>query len=105
METTVYKQLPARFDMCGKFIGYPLQETEEKISAGLIQRIYNWAARTVKESGFDFILAWEVTVSTSDRSMYQVEWKNPAGGSICVVGILIGKGGWPVVDHGFEIHR
>jgi len=54
--TKVYKQLPARFDMCGKFLGYPLQVIEDqKIKPTMAKRIYEYAIKVAKESGFDVV--------------------------------------------------
>ena len=110
MHTEVYRKLPARFDMCGRFLGYPLQLTDETISEGLAKRLLNYAVGRIRERGFEAALAWDVTITTSDYGTepadryYSVAFRNAKGGQISVVGILTIKG-WPFVDHRFTIEE
>lgn len=106
--STVFHRQPARFNMAGQFLGYPLRETEEVISDGLKSRLAKYAQKRLEDLG---LLPQEVTlcdVSTddadqkpSDRS-YQVEFHTEKGGIIGVAGILT-KSGWPCLDHGMFI--
>lgn len=101
--TEVYKRLPATFDMCGKFLGYPLQIVAAEIKPGLVKRLVAHATRRMVEAGFP--VTENVVVSKVDEDDYAVEFVNAKGGKITVQGILIGRGGWPCVDHRFAIEE
>jgi hypothetical protein len=105
--TEVFERGPAHFNMCGQFLHYPLRELDETISAGLAQRLARYAAKRLDDSGF-VVNGWGVTVGTMDGDEppaergYYVDFANAKGGTISVVGILT-RGGWPCLDHGFDI--
>lgn len=109
IKTEVLKQMPARFDMCGRFMGYPLREKDESISQGLASRLMRYATTRAMNSGLmPLVESWPVLVSTiddggkkSDRC-YSVQWKNPQGLSISLNGIML-RNGWPFIDHRFSL--
>ena len=111
VKTEVWHRHPARHDMCGRFLGYPLSITDKVISAGLAKRLVQYGLRALDSDGFkDAVSGWEVTVGTNDADSppserwYWVSWTNPKGGSLVVEAILT-RGGWPHLDGGLKIHR
>lgn len=107
MKTEVYKTGPSRFDMCGQSLPPYLGLTEQKISAGLVDRLHKYALQQMNDSGFQTANT-EITVYTldgdegpSDRQ-YNVDFKNAKGGVITVCGIMT-KSGWPFLHFGFNI--
>jgi hypothetical protein len=111
VKTEVYKRLPARHDMCGQFLGYPLKLQGEQISQGMAQRLVRYALATLDDAGFKQAVAgWECVVGTCDgedrpsERVYYVTWTNAKGGELSVVGIMT-RNGWPSLDHGLEIAR
>lgn len=110
INTEVSKRGPAHFDMCGKFLHYPLVECEGSISAGLVKRLYAYATKRAKECGlFSLLQGWQVTIYTmagddddpANRG-YNVAWDNPQGTRIELCEILT-RSGWPFLDHRFSI--
>lgn len=83
-----------------------------KISAGIAQRLVTYAKRQLTDAGFGSVLdacAAEVLTTDGDRPAseraYQVTFTTPAGGTLSVDYILMGRGGWPCLDHGFAATR
>lgn len=99
---TTWKREPAKFDMSGGFLGYPLTPMESTIKHGLVGRLVKYATRRMEDCGFPLSENIEVS-SKIDSPYYNVTFIYPKGGKISVVGILIGRGGWPSVDHRFTI--
>lgn len=103
--TKVMRREKARFDMVGKFLGYPLSIMNEEITQGLAERLTKYALNHL-----DAVNGWKVEVYTldgdakpSDRT-YCVRFINPKGASIEVIGIFT-KNGWPFLNHGLAINR
>jgi hypothetical protein len=95
--------------MTGRRLGNPVLDTAEKISAGLTQRLANYAVARCNDAGFGPIIkdaAVEVYTTDGDdipsRRSYCVGFKTEKGGYIALVGILT-RNGWPSLDHGFDI--
>jgi hypothetical protein len=89
-----------RYDMAGQSLSKEVIVTGESIKPGLVHRLAQYATKRMEEAGFP----------TTDRinvfrldDYYGVDFVNAKGGMIQVVGILIGAGGHPSLDHGFEI--
>lgn len=107
ISSVVYKRMPARFDMCGQFLGHDLKVTDENISVGLVKRLVKYALERFEENGFN-VADYRVEVSTMDADeipsnrAYAVYFTNSKGGRIGLVRILT-RSGWPTLDHGFEI--
>lgn len=86
-------------------------EHDEGISMGLALRVASYAKKTCEESGFTQATTWPLEVFTMDGDLprgnrcYGATFKNDKGGTISVVEIHINRGGWPFLDHGFEIDR
>lgn len=109
--TTVMKREEARFDMVGKFLGYPLKVMNEVISKGLAERLTKYALKHLDDEGFlTAVNGWNVEVYTLDgdanpaERTYCVRFINVKGGSIEVIGIFT-KNGWPFLNHGLAINR
>lgn len=108
ISTTVYKRLPDKFDMCGRFLGNDLELMPTTISAGLVKRLVKYALDRVETHGFN-IEGCKVEVSTTDGNdksshrYYGVYFINSKGGCISLNGILT-RAGWPILDHGFGIN-
>jgi hypothetical protein len=108
--TTVVYRMEARFNMAGQLLPYALHEVDATISPGMAARLRRYAERRLGDSGF-FVDGWVCGVSATDgdrpRSewVYAVEFTNPLGGAIGVQGILTGRGGHPVLDHGLCIEE
>ena len=107
---TTLQKSPARFDMCGKFLGYDLKEVESDIKPGLARRLVKHALDRLSACGFTIPTTWKIEVETtddhdrpSDRT-YHVAFYNEEGGSMGVQGIQISRHGWPVLDYGLFIH-
>lgn len=109
LSTTVMLRGPANFNQVGQFLGYPLKDLPEQISAGLAQRLAKYAETRLVDAGFAPIIAGStIEVYTMDGDdkpadrAYVVKFKTQKGGFIEVVGILT-RNGWPSLDHGFCI--
>ncbi len=99
----------ARFDMVGRFLGYPLKETDEQISQGLAQRLVAYARKRAQGAGlWKAIKDWDIEVYTMDGDAtpperdYNVKWTNPDGTSIELCRIMT-RNGWPFLDHQFSM--
>jgi hypothetical protein len=108
MKSEVYKVGESRYDMTGRKISTPVAKTTEQISAGTCKRLLRYATDRVIGAGLDFVLTWDVVISTmnhdwppSDR-IYCVNWTNKQGTRISVEGIFTLKG-YPHLDHGIRI--
>lgn len=108
IRTTTYVRDPARFDMCGRFLGHDLREVSADIRVGLARRLVRYAEQRLLDSGFVLPPDWAVGVQTSDgdqpasERIYHVTWTTPKGGELGVGGIMT-KNGWPFLDHGFHV--
>ena len=108
MKTIVYKRDPPVFGMGGNFLYYPLKRLEENIAEGLARRLYLYALKRAKESGFEFLNTWECEVGTSDGDEkpsnrgYFVKFTNSKNGFISLTNILT-RNGYPTLDHSWEI--
>lgn len=107
--TEVLETRPAVYSQMGQFLYRPLADTDQQISQGLAQRMVSYAAGRLKDQGFlNAVERWEVIVGTMDADSppanraYYVDWKNPEGTKLSVVGILTNRG-WPCLDHGLAI--
>jgi hypothetical protein len=100
IELNTYKVGEANFDMCGTFLGRNLHLTNNTITEGLAVRLRNYAAKRLREYGFP---VYTRCVIDKVDDVYSVDFVNGLNGSIGIKGILIGKGGWPSIDHGFNI--
>ena len=106
--STVFERQPARFNIAGQFISYPLRATEDAISEGLKHRLANYAKKRLEDAGLFPSKVLVCKVSTDDASdkpsdrSYQVEFHTDKGGVIGICGILT-KSGWPCLDHGMII--
>lgn len=83
-----------------------------EIRPGLAKRLAAYSARQLTLAGFGAVLSsCRCEVMTTDGDLlasdrdYQVTFYTPAGGTLSVDGILIGRGGWPILDHGFSASR
>ena len=109
LNTQVWQQEPARFDMCGKRLPTHLTKVDECISKGLADRLHRYAERELIARGFGSlakdakVTAYTIDAddNSADRS-YCVRWHTPQGGYVELIGILT-KAGWPSLDHGFAI--
>jgi len=108
--STVYQRGDARFDLAGRFLGYPLSETGDAISEGLKQRLARYAEKRITELGLFPSNVQTCNVSTMDADRppsergYQVDFVIEEGGTIGVSGILT-KHGWPTLDHGLHVEE
>ena len=110
IQTEVLGKRPVQFNMVGQSLPRQLYETDERISNRIVNRLYPYATKRLKEEGFGeicskwkpsiYTIEWECTV---ENRSYCVRWTNDKGGYIELVGILINKWGTPQVDHNFEI--
>jgi hypothetical protein len=108
--TEVLVKGPAHFNQCGQKLSTPLYESDECIDQDLAERLLAYASDSIRSLGLDHLINnWEVKVGTLDGKdtspddrAYYVDWVNPEGTVISIVGILI-KNGKPVVDHGVDI--
>lgn len=83
-----------------------------EIRPAVARRLVDYAARALTDAGFGPILdtcSVEVLTTDGDRPAaeraYQVTFKTPADGTLSVDQILMGRGGWPILDHGFTASR
>lgn len=100
IELVTYKVGDANFDMCGRLLGHQLKKIDNTITEGLSIRLRNYAAKRLRDYGFPVYVRC-VIEKTDDH--YTVDFVNHLNGSIGIVGILVGKGGWPSIDHGFNV--
>jgi hypothetical protein len=100
IELNTYKVGKANFDMCGSLLGHSIHKVDNTITEGLSIRLRNYAANRLREYGFP-VYTRCVIEKTDDH--YTVDFVNHLNGSIGIGGILIGKGGWPCIDHGIII--
>lgn len=102
--TEVLEKLPARFDMTGRFLGYPLRvKAGATIKPGLVKRLVTYATSRMEECGL--AVPENVTVCTMDEGIYFVEFLNAKGCKIILGGIMLNRGGWPSLDHRFSIEE
>jgi len=91
---------PAQFDMCGQFLGYPLQ------SPGLVKRLVKYAVNQMVDHGFPCFGKVRVYTMDGDERPadrdYCVEFINSKGNGLGVQRILM-KNGHPFLDHGFYV--
>lgn len=105
IHTEVLRKGEARFNMVGQRLPDSLHDTDQEISPGLAYRLYRYCYVRLTENGFN-LEGWKVHVYTMDGDLprsdryYCVEFVHQKGGMIGLQGILIGKGGWPTLDHG-----
>jgi hypothetical protein len=112
METrsVVFERQPARFNMAGQFICYPLKQTDEDVSHGLVKRLASYAEKRLRGIGLfpQNVRVCEVSTMDAENSPadreYAVEFFTAEGGSIVMEGILT-KSGWPTLDHGFSVNE
>jgi hypothetical protein len=100
IESVIYKIGEANFDMTGRLLGHRLVKLDGTITDGLAVRLRDYAAKRLREYGFPVYT--RCVVEKTDNH-YTVDFVNHLNGSIGIIGILLGKGGWPSIDHGFHI--
>ncbi|RWX78251.1 hypothetical protein EPK99_06340 [Neorhizobium lilium] len=94
-----------RFNMVGQRLPDSLHDTDQVISPGLLERLHRYGLTRVTEIGFT-VDGFKPSVYTMDGDLpaseryYCIEFIHQKGGMIGVQGIMIGKGGWPCLDHG-----
>ena len=101
IELNTYKAGESRFDMCGQSLPTFLHKVENTISNGLANRLKKYAIKRLREYGFPVYS--RCVVEKNDDDFYSVNFVNSSNGNIGIVGIMIGNGGWPTIDHGFNI--
>jgi hypothetical protein len=107
MTSSILRRGPSRFNMVGQKLPDSLQQTDQTIPTGLLDRLHRYGLRFMEESGFD-VTSWSCEIYTTDgdlpsaERMYCVEFTNHKGGMLGVQGIMIGKGGHPCLDHGLS---
>ena len=116
MKTAVFEKQATRFDMCGQRLSVDLNLGSEGVSQGLAKRLFDYAAKSLRDDGFGFMVdlaiagKWEASVYTIDGDMpsadrsYCVRITNPEGGYVEMIGIYTSKG-WPSIDHGYAMNR
>jgi hypothetical protein len=100
IELNTYKIGDANFDMCGRFLSRTIHKVNNTITDGLSIRLRDYAAKRLREYGFP---VYTRCVIDKTENYYTVDFVNHLNGSIGIGGILIGKGGWPTLDHGIHI--
>lgn len=88
-----------------------LVDGETEISQDIAKLLVMYAKEVVKDAGMEHILDWNTTVITLDDAVedeldrsYCVDFKNPQGTRITLVGIfIIGENFDSFLNHGFEI--
>lgn len=100
IELNTYKVGKANFDMCGRLLSHQINKIDNEISEGLSIRLRNYAAKQLRDYGFP---VYTRCVIEKTDNYYTVDFVNHLNGSIGISGIFIGKGGWPTIDHGFQI--
>lgn len=103
--STVYLRHPARHDMAGRFLGYPLSLTDETVSSGLRARLAKYAEKRIRDIGLFPVNVNTCEVSTTgadekpSERVYSVGFHTKEGGTIGLQGVMT-KQGWPFLDHG-----
>lgn len=82
---------------------YWIKDVENsELSAGLVKRCIKYATERLSKFPMDFSKINTCTVVKNDSDYITVSFKGEFG-AIKVDGIMIGKGGWPFLDHGISI--
>jgi hypothetical protein len=101
---TVLQRGEPRFNMVGQRLPSSLHDTDQTISAGLVQRLHAFARKRLTDAGFSFA-DWACEVYTMDADLpaseryYTVEFVHDLGAVLGVQGIGTNRG-WPQLDHG-----
>lgn len=103
LSTVVYDAYPEYNGMTYK-TNYILRESDRSISPGLVDRLVRYAEKRMNEAGFPCFENVSVSFVTESQ-YYHVEFRNNRNGIISLNGILIGPGGHPCLDHGFNIQH
>jgi hypothetical protein len=101
IELNTYTAGESRFDMCGQSLPTFLHKVENTIPNGLAIRLKNYASKRLREYGFPVYS--RCVVDKTDDGFYSVNFVNESKGNIGIVGIVIGRGGWPTLDYGVDI--
>lgn len=72
-----------------------------KLSSGLVKRCVSYALKRLDNFPLDYSKVKNVHVTKNDSEFLTVAFRGKFG-AIKVDGILIGKGGWPSLDHGIS---
>ncbi len=107
--STVFERGEPVFDIAGKFLHNPLNETKRiEVKAVMMSRLVGYAIQQMETFGFP-VSCHEVCVQltidpgeTLGDGVFSVGFKNEKGGIVGVYGIMI-KNAWPFIDHGFFI--
>lgn len=72
-----------------------------ELSNGLVKRCISYAIKRMNKFPLDYSKVTNIHVSKNDSEFISVSFRGEYG-SISVDGIMIGAGGWPVLDHGIS---
>lgn len=101
ISTVVYDKKP-EWNFLHQEKRYTLHPSGKSLSEGKAKRLLTYAIERMESAGFPCFETVEI-FTTGDEGYYHVSFTNDKGGSISLQGILLNRGGWPFLDHGFSI--
>lgn len=72
-----------------------------ELSSGLVKRCVSYATKRMENFPLDHSKIENIHITKNDSDFITVAFRGKFG-AIKVNGILIGKGGWPFIDHGIS---
>lgn len=108
IKTSTHIKGEGRCDQVGRWMGCPITVKEGGVSQGMAKRIADYATKRLNTAGIEIrgatlTVAAHTSEGGSEVDGYSVEWENDET-LLYLDGIMIGKGGWPILDHGLRLN-
>lgn len=108
IKTSTHIAGAGRCDQVGRYMGCPVNVVAGGVGKGMAKRIADYANERLSTAGLSLkgatlTVAAHTSEGGGEIEGYSVEWENEDT-ILYLDRILIGKGGWPVMDHGLRLN-